>query len=210
MKLDTPRQQAACVLALMQLCAAAAQPVTAQTPAEPAAVEMLKVRVLQGEGAVNLVRAAVTNPIVVEVRDRNERLVEGAAVTFTLPPAGPGGYFPNQALTQTVRTNYQGQTPTSGYRANTQQGQFTIRVTAVSGNQSGSVKVTQINALTLEAARAKQKKSLYASKWFWVGVAAAGTGAGLGVYYGTQGSSSGTPASSVILIPGGVVIGGPR
>src|SRR5581483_12164705 len=80
-------------------------PATAPPTAPPPTVAGLKILVLEGQNAVNSTSAHQAIQPVVEVRDQDDRPVEGASVVFRLPPSGPGGTFPNNAATQTVRTD---------------------------------------------------------------------------------------------------------
>ncbi|MGB9604559.1 MAG: hypothetical protein ACPL88_01615, partial [Bryobacteraceae bacterium] len=113
-----------------------AQP--AEAPARPEPPGILKVVVIEGEGAVNNIRTRSAVAPVVEVRDENDKPVVGAEVVFQLPPAGPGGVFHGWMRTQTVRTNEQGRAAASGYTPNDQPGRFNIKVTATLGNKTGS------------------------------------------------------------------------
>src|SRR5882724_8811128 len=80
----------------------AAQVVTppqAPAPTPPARRE-LRVLILEGEGAMNNLELGIYAPLVVEVRDDNDKPVEAAEVTFQLPTAGPGGSFPGNQSTR--------------------------------------------------------------------------------------------------------------
>jgi len=172
----------------------------------------LRVKVLQGDGAVHNVMSGRATPLVVEVREQNDRPVEGAEVTFQLPLTGPGGFFfPAQSLTQTVRTNFQGQAVAAGFRPNAEQGSFEVKVNVSYGNQARALTVTQYNSRDLfsyEPAHPKPKP-FYKKTWFIAALAGGATAAGLGIYYTTRpnGSSSST---SLSLVPGAVVIGPPH
>ena len=51
----------------------------------------LKIVVLEGEGAVNIIQQKTAVRPLVEVRDRNNLPVAGASVTFTIGGGGQGG-----------------------------------------------------------------------------------------------------------------------
>src|SRR5580704_13463636 len=55
----------------------------------------LKIIIIDGEDAVNIVKKKTAVQPVVEVRDRNNLPVAGAVVIFALPSSGPGGTFLN-------------------------------------------------------------------------------------------------------------------
>src|SRR5262245_7286715 len=103
-------------------------PPTAPPKTEPMGalpiVENLKVLVLAGEGEMNDMERRTMAPVVVEVRDPNDRPVEGVDVTFRFPPSGPSAYFAGPKLAQTIRTNVQGQAAATGLTANGQVGLF--------------------------------------------------------------------------------------
>jgi hypothetical protein len=139
-------------------------------------------------------------PPVVEVRDTNDRPVEGAEVVFRLPAEGPSGIFPDGKLTKTVRTNLQGQAQATGLEPNNQPGRFEILVTATIGNQVGSAAIPQRNVASLTAAEISQPRR----RWGWWKWAAIGGGAAVVVVLLTRGDSTPT----VIVTPGPVVIGG--
>ena len=128
----------------------------AQAP-PAAAKETLHVFVLEGGQAVNSVQARLAAAPVVEVRDENDRPVEGAEVTFWLPKSGPGGFFEGQTVAQTVRTNYQGQATVRGYVPNEQTGTFAIQVTARHGDRTGTATVVQTNSSRVFQAGAAAK-----------------------------------------------------
>ena len=185
------------------------QPPPPQPPAP--AIGFLRVRVLEGQNATNNVTTRGVTIPVVEVRDPNDRPVEGASVVFELPAAGPGGFFPGSRTRLAVRTNYQGQAAAGGFEPNTQTGRFQIKVTATQGSAVGSASIVQMNSKN-EFAVAAPKKRSHTKRWIIVGVAA-GAAAGLTYYFVTR--SNGSPAASasgppIILIPGPVTIGGPR
>ena len=180
------------------------------TPA--ATVETLKVFVLEGEGAVNNIRAGLAVAPVVEVRDENDRPVEGAEVVFEVPSRGPGGYFAGRQLSHTTKTNHQGQATVVGYVPNDVTGRFRIEVTVRAGNRLGRARITQSNSTEEYAAEQVKKKGRGKGLWILLGLLAAG-GAGGGYYWASRGDKA-LPLPSgpreITLAPGSVTIGGPR
>ena len=175
-------------------------------PAPPAAplMETLKILVLEGEGAINTVDKYSARPMVVEVRDQNDRPVEGAEVIFRLPPSGPGGSFPDKKPSRTARTNVQGQALASAFTPNNQTGRFKIHVTATFANQVGEADITQMNALLASSLNMQKLKP---PKRFplWKIIAIAGGGAAaiaLIVVLTTGGDKT------ITILPGPVTIGG--
>jgi len=112
----------------------------AQSPPE---VGALHVRVLTGEGAVHAPGATSRDSLAVEVSDEAGRLVQGAAVSFRLPQAGPGGLFANGLPTEIVITGPDGRAAVSRMRWNRTPGSFQIRVTAAKGPLRAALLVHQ-------------------------------------------------------------------
>src|SRR6185436_18456818 len=74
----------------------------------------LRIVVLEGEDAVNIVQQKTAVRPIVEVRDRNNLPVAGATVTFTIGGGQPAA-FAAGAQTLTVTTNAAGQAAASGF-----------------------------------------------------------------------------------------------
>lgn len=192
---------------ILPVTAQQTQPGTTLEGSRLPSFETLRIRVLEGEGAVHNIQTGSVAPLVIEVRDSNENPVEGAEVTFELPTSGPGGDFPGQQLTQTTRTNYQGQAGWTGFRPNNRQGRFQVRVKAVLGNQTGHISVNQRNSLEEFATKEVEKKRpWYLSKRALIIYGLAGAGIATWLVLRDGNSSS----SQVTVGVGPVVIGPPR
>jgi hypothetical protein len=184
-------------------------PNSGKPPASASSGEMvadLRVIVLQGEDAINSIQTREGTPPVVEVRDRNDRPVDGANVVFELPRAGAGGSFPGQQLTFSGQTNRQGQVGVPAFVPNRESGRFSINVAATHGSSMGSARIRQTNsprAMSTETSPAHKS-----GKWKLLAIVAAGAAAG-GVILATRKSSAATPPS-VTLSPGTVTIGAPK
>ena len=122
-----------------------------QTPSP--ASSNLRIVVLEGEDAVNIVQQRTAVRPLVEVRDRNNVPVAGATVTFTIgggqPAASAGG-----AQAVTVTTNAAGQAAASGFSA-LGPGAVQIQVQAAYQGQVAAAAISQTNFATagLSAAR---------------------------------------------------------
>ena len=116
------------------------------------AQEMLNLIVVEGEGAINHIRQRTARETIVQVEDENRKPVAGAVVVFTLPNQGAGGTFADGAQTLTVTTDAQGRAVAQGLRVNRIAGRWEMRVNASLGNRTGSVTVTQTNAVAGAAA----------------------------------------------------------
>lgn len=187
-----------------------AEPQTsAPVPAQPAMVAgSLKILVLEGQGATNNVARSLVTPPVIEVRDRDDRPVEGASVTFRLPPSGASGVFAGGRLTKTVLTNVQGQAIASGLTLNKELGRMDIHVTASIGSRMGEADVVQSNtadrfAMAPEAPNRKGKWK----KWAIIGGAVVAATVVAVVLATRGGSGASSPDHTITLTPGPVTIG---
>ncbi len=192
--------------------ALAAQEPTSPANKQPGRQPTLKIVPLDGDGAVNDLLHHTASRVVVEVRDRNERPIPGADVTFELPETGPGGSFPADTKVQKVVTNSHGQATTTGLTPNETTGRFLIQVAAMANGVTARGSVTQINSTAPPKKSAMAAKS--SKKWTWVALAALGGGAaaGLGLALGSSGHSGSVAAAnpSIVISPGTVTVGGPR
>jgi hypothetical protein len=166
----------------------------------------LKITVVQGEGAVNDVRAKTATAPIVEVRDSSDKPVVGAEVVFQLPAAGPGGVFNGWMRTQTARSDEQGRAAADGFAPNDQEGRFNIKVTAMQGTKNGTLVIGQSNGRGTSAQAKGSKKTL----WIVLGILAVG-----GIVGGVAAASGGDSATVVTTVPvtvtpGPVSVGGPR
>lgn len=88
----------------------------------------LRIVVLSGEDAVNIVQQRTAVSPLVEIRDRNNLPVAGATVTFSIGGGSPAA-FAGGVQTLTVTTNAAGQAAASGLNA-LSSGAFQIQVQA--------------------------------------------------------------------------------
>jgi hypothetical protein len=163
----------------------------------------LKIIVLEGNDAVNSITRNVAIPPVVEVRDADNRPIEGASVTFELPSSGPGAFFPGRVLTKTVITNSQGQAAATGLMPNGQAGSFDITVTAKFGNETRTTLIRQTNS-TGEALLRAGKPSGFP----WKKVLLISGGAAAAAVTAILLTRDGNSTPTVTINPGSVIIGG--
>jgi hypothetical protein len=110
-----------------------------------AQIAVLQIKVLEGEGAVHPAGARVARPLTVEVTDEAGKPVAGAAVSFQLPPEGPGGLFSNGLRTDLVLTDATGRASIHSVQLNRTGGQFRIRITAVKEQaRAGAVSIQYV------------------------------------------------------------------
>jgi hypothetical protein len=172
---------------------------TAPAQSEPVG---LKILVVEGEGAVNDIKKAAGSRLVVEVRDRDDKPVPGAAVVFELPELGPSGSFADGGRVETSMTGAGGRA-VAVLRPNKDAGPLRIEVRASYQGRSASAAITQTNVIV---SRSGSLGGISRVKLgILVGVAA---GAGTAAYLLTRGGGPG--AATISLASGAIVVGPPR
>ena len=159
-----------------------------------AAASPLKIVVIEGEGAVNIIQQNTAVAPVIEVRDRNDQPVAGATVNFVVRSgrAAFGG-----ARTLTVTTNAAGRAAAAGF-APSGTGALQIGATATfQGQTAAAVTIAQTNVMT--AAEAAAASSAAAGGSGGAGSAAGSGGAGTG---------GGGVSATTVGVVGGAVAGG--
>ena len=177
------------------LIAAAVTAALTQAPQRPPATSpsALRIVVIAGEDAINVIQQKTAVAPVIEVRDRNDQPVAGVTVRFAIQ--GGRATF-NGARTLTLTTNAAGQAAATGLTP-TGTGALQIGASATFQGQTAAVTITQANVLT--AAEAATAGSAASS-----GSAGAGANAGAGTAAGGGGGLSAT----TIGIVGAAVAGG--
>jgi hypothetical protein len=169
-------------------------------------VELLKIRVVEGEGAFNDTKKGIgRNPVVV-IQNQDDEPVAGARVTFTLPSIGQGGVFDRNERTFSTTTDQAGRAGTSGLRPNSIEGSFDIRVQASYQGTSASALIPQSNTAAISSGGGSRKLLV-------LGVVGAVAGGVLGVLLSRGGSaaSAAAPAPNPTGVTGGTItVGGPR
>jgi hypothetical protein len=154
----------------------------------------LRIIVLAGEAAVNIIQQKTAVSPLVEIRDRNNLPVAGATVTFSIGGGGSGAAFAGGAQTLTVTTNAVGQAAASGLNA-ISSGALQIQVQAAYQGQLATAAISQTNFAT--AAAAAQ-----------AGAGASSGGTATGTAAGAAGGGGGGLSATTIGIVGAVVGGG--
>ncbi len=172
----------------------------------PLAEPGIRILVLEGSRPNRLTEGRFSAPVV-EVRDANDKPIEGAQVTFILPgKSGAGASFIDGSLEKTFSTNAQGQAYADGYRPNAIEGKFNVRARANYQGQTVELIIPQSNTFQLQA-DADRAKSRAWKKWLIIG--GAGAAAGITAYLLLRSGSSASSNSGVItVIPGPPVLGG--
>src|SRR5688572_28692451 len=157
---------------------------------QPAA---LRVVVIEGEDAVNVIQQKTATRPVVEVRDRNNLPVPGVLVTFSIE-GGKAASF-GGASTLTVATNAAGQAPVTSLPPSAA-GAFQIQVPAAFQGQLATATIARTNVVTAAQAAA-------------AGATASGSGSAGGAGAGASGAAGGGGLSATTIgIAGAAVAGG--
>ncbi len=169
---------------------------SAQDAAQPDHSD-LKIIVISGEDAVNIVKKKTAVQPVVEVRDKNDLPVAGIAVTFSTPSYSPSATFLDGSHSFTVVTNSAGRATVTGMKP-VGTGSFKISVSATGAGAAGAAVIAQSNALTAAGTAAGASTGLIVG--IVVGVAVAvGVGLGVGLSQG-GGRPTGTIGSGTATI----------
>jgi hypothetical protein len=143
----------------------------------------LKIVVLEGEGAVNIIQQKTAVAPIVEVRDRNDLPVSGAAVTFTI--GGNNATFTGGLRTLTVTTNAAGRAAVTGLNP-VASGGSQISVQATFQGQTATTTIAQSNVPTASQSGSGANE---------------GSGGGLsgGAIAGIAGSAAGAAVAGIVL-----------
>src|SRR4030095_11413600 len=168
--------------------------VSAQQPQRPAETSTgLRIVVVEGEDAVNIVQQKTAVRPVVEVRDSNNLPVAGAAVQFTIARTGGGAAasFANGQSVVTVTTDAVGRAASSPLQALGNRA-LRIDVQATYQGQAASATVSQTNFATVaDAAKAGRTPTPSSGGGAGGGAGAGAGGAGAG---GAAAGAGGLPA----------------
>jgi hypothetical protein len=172
---------------IMRLLAVAAFTLTSLAPLTSAQNAALRIVVVEGEDAVNVIQQKSAVAPVIEVRDRNDQPVSGAVVRFAISK-GRASFSGARALT--VTTNTAGRAIAAGLTP-TGSGALQISAAATFQGQTAVATIAQTNVMTAAAA----------------GAGSAGAGGGASAGGGAAGSGGGLSATTVGIV-GGAVAGG--
>jgi len=111
---------------------------------QPAKTAAMKIVVLEGEGAVNIIQQKTAVAPVIEVRDRNDQPVSGALVRFAIQK-GRASF--NGARTLSVTTDAAGRATATGLTA-TGRGALQITASAAFQGQTAAVSIAQTSVMT--------------------------------------------------------------
>jgi hypothetical protein len=186
---------------------------------EPSVNLALHIEILSGDRGINVIKKKTAVRPVVEVRDRNNLPVAGAAVIFTSPSGGPSVVFVNGARSITVMTDSAGRATAVGLKP-VNPGSFQVNVSASFHSQVASASISMTNALTMAAAAGlggavatgAGGAGLSTAVIVTIVAVAAGAAIGIGVglsHHGSSPAASSTPTVTIGVGTGGTV-GGPH
>ena len=171
-----------------------------------AQVALLRIQVMEGEGAVYALGARVSRPLTVLISDETGKPVAGASVSFHLPEEGPGGTFGNGLRTDVATTDSNGHANPHAMQVNRTPGRFQIRVVAAKEQaRVGAVTFQYIaDAKTAGAPDSSPRRTpiVTSGKLKWVVVAALAGGAAVaGALIGGHGGSQAAAPTATTSIP---------
>lgn len=114
----------------------------------------LQIDILDGEGALNNIRARTAREPIVQVTDKNHKPVAGALVVFAIQPGSKSGggllhHAPSASFHGSrilrVQTDQNGRATAHGLTPNGQAGSFVIEVTAIVGSLTATAIIHQQN-----------------------------------------------------------------
>ncbi len=161
----------------------------------------LRISVVEGDDAKNVVQQISPKPIVVRIDDSNNQPVAGATVEFTAPDMGPSAEFENDQRTITVTTDNDGLASSGGLHPNDVTGPYNIRIRAEYQGQRALAAVQQTN-IEQRASRRKMFALLAI-----VGAVGAAVAARSG---GNDSSDNGSSSGAPTITFGGSAIGAPN
>ncbi|HWI19467.1 MAG TPA: hypothetical protein VNT81_17055, partial [Vicinamibacterales bacterium] len=164
----------------------------------------LRVVVIEGEDAVNIIQQKTAVRPIVEVRDRNNLPVSGALVTFSIP--GGASTF-GGASTLTIATNAAGQAAVTGLTPSAA-GAFQIQVSAAFQGQVATATIAQTNVLTAAQAAAAGAATGGGSASSASGAGGGGAGGGAGGAGGATAGGAGGLSTTTLVVAGAAVAGG--
>ena len=172
----------------------ALEPLLAQ---QPGAQGGLRIVIVEGAAARNVVQQIAPRPLVVRIDDANNRAVSGAVVVFTAPEGGPSGEFANDSRIARVTTGPDGLAVAGTYHPNGIEGGYQIQVRAEFQGQMTTTTIAQANV-----AQKKGHGKLIA-------ILAIGGAAAAAAIASRSGSSSTTSNTPTITF-GGAAVGAPK
>ncbi len=162
-----------------------------------------RVRIIEGDGAINDIRQVLNRAASVVVEDDNHNPLSGVSVTFFLPNEGPSGLFSNGSRVLTVFTDSNGISSSRPIHFNNQIGIMRINVVASVFSQTVNSTIEQTNISSNGATRSsfvpatgapKMVSRSPSHKKLYIILAAVAAGAAVGAVLATKKSA---PAATI-------------
>lgn len=163
----------------------------------------LRIVVVEGAGARNVVQQIAARPLLVRVHDADNQPIAGAIVEFNAPDNGPSAVFENDSRTMIVTTDNDGLASAGTLHPNGISGSYSIRVRAEFEGQRAVAAIQQSN---VEQGRGRGKMIAI------LGIVAAAVGAAIAVRSGGgdgPDEPEATPSTPTITF-GGAAVGAPK
>jgi hypothetical protein len=190
----------------------------AQTPSSAAVggadqPKTLFITILEGEGALNDIRARTAREPIVEVDDENHKPVAGALVLFSLDDGGGSPYATFAGSpTYSVETDAAGRATGRGFQITQRKGRYNIRVHATKGQAQAGAVIAETNIATLVSSEGSSRPVAGAShktlKWVLGSVAVGGVITGIVI--ATRQSSPTTISTGTGTVGAPAAVGGIR
>jgi len=165
--------------------------VAQQTPAESG----IRIIIVEGMGAKNLVDQIPPRPLIVRVEDTEKRPVFNVPVVFEAPTDGPSGEFVNDSNTLTVFTDPDGTAVAGAFHPNRLTGAYRILVRAEFQGQTTTTSISQTNV---------EKRNFHVKLFAIIGAAGV---AGTVAAYSLRNNNAAKPATITF---GGSAVGAPK
>jgi hypothetical protein len=159
----------------------------------------LRIVVVQGEGARNVVQQIPPKPIVVRIEDAGGRPVGDATVVFQAPELGPSGEFENDSRLMKTTSAPDGTASAGVFHPNGITGGYQVRANAQFQTLTATALISQMNI-----GETHGHKKLLAT------VAIIGAAAGAALAFHGKSSSSSTTGNTPTITFGGSAVGAPK
>ncbi len=168
----------------------------------------LVINILEGEGALNDIRARTAREPIVEVDDENHKPVAGALVLFAMDNGG-GSPFASFAGAQTlsVPTDAAGRAVAKGFQITQRKGRYSIKVRATKGQLMAEAVIAESNIAVLLSSdgSARPVAAVSHKKLEWIGGSVVAAGVVVGVVLATrQTQTTITPGTGTVGAPASV------
>jgi hypothetical protein len=157
----------------------------------------LRIVVVEGADARNVVQQIPSRPLVVRIEDAKNRPLSGAMVTFTAPESGPSGEFDSGSRILTLVTGPDGRAIVQSYHPNALTGEYQIQVRAEFQGQTATAPIAQRNVGSAPRGRGKMIAIL--------AITAAAVAAVIAARRGNDTPPNTTPDAPTITFGGGAV-----